>query len=89
MTNTAKITAGVLLGTFIIWGSYETRNIDGDTGRPRHSTPSFPSPTPSSPALTIFEDGSAIDSDGREWPEDTFTWDCHTMGNKICGPGHG
>jgi len=34
----------------------------------------------------IFEDGSARAEDGTTYPEDSFAWDCETMGNKVCGP---
>lgn len=40
--------------------------------------------------MVKFEDGSGIqyDEEGRvvkEYPADTFEWDCETMGNRICG----
>jgi len=44
-----------------------------------------PAPLPA-PGLVIFEDGSGRDDTGHVYPEDTFEWDCETMGNKICGP---
>lgn len=65
------------------------------------STPTFVARDAICPAdstLKIFEDGSgacyrddtgaiATDYDGIKftWPENTFAWDCHTMGNKRCG----
>ena len=43
--------------------------------------------------IEVFEDGSGVLQyvEGTDWhertfPADTFTWDCSTMGNKVCGP---
>lgn len=47
------------------------------------SAPATPAPAP---GLVIFEDGSGVDDTGRTYPEDTFDWDCATMGNKVCAP---
>lgn len=43
------------------------------------------------PAYTVVieEDGSGVqyigDREVATFPEDTFVWDCHTMGNRTCG----
>lgn len=38
---------------------------------------------------TCFIDGGYDENDdrtGKSFPADTFPWNCHTMGNRICGP---
>lgn len=72
-------------------GIYATRGIDSQTGRPvktrieqqdRYGPHGYmPDPAPS----IIFEDGSAVYPDGSTDPENTWTWDCRTMGNRTCG----
>lgn len=41
-------------------------------------------------SLERYEDGSGVlyegDREVATFPEDTFTWDCHTQGNMKCGP---
>lgn len=42
------------------------------------------------PSDDLDYDRYPVTVDGRElsWPEDTFgPWDCHTMGNRVCGKG--
>lgn len=100
MTKATRYTAAALFALTVGYGAYETRHIDGDTGRPRNvqETPEpappaprvwspkpIPSPTPPKPTITIFEDGSARDSNGRTYPAGTYEWNCATMGNRICG----
>lgn len=50
-----------------------------------HHHPSRPSPPP----VVIYEDGSGVqyqgDSEVKTFPEGTFVWNCHRMGNRICG----
>ena len=54
-------------------------------------TPSIP-PTDDRQDIVIYEDGSGVqyapgtNREIRTFPEDTFAWDCATMGNGICGP---
>lgn len=60
----------VLFITTMIWAIWNTRHIDGDTGRP----------VPGSDAHYMGDDNS----DGRI-DEDESGWNCATMGNKICG----
>lgn len=39
--------------------------------------------------IVVEEDGSGVqyhgDTEVRTFPEDTFVWDCTTMGNRRCG----
>jgi hypothetical protein len=38
------------------------------------------------PNVVVFEDGSCVAQLPDNWcQEDEPCWDCHTMGNKICG----
>lgn len=50
----------------------------GDCHRP--STP---------PPVVVYEDGSGVqyqgDTEVKTFPAGTFVWDCHRMGNRICG----
>lgn len=41
------------------------------------------------PNVVVYEDGSGVqyigDMEVRTFPEGTFVWDCHRMGNRRCG----
>jgi hypothetical protein len=44
---------------------------------------------PDKPPIVIYEDGSGVQYQGdievKTFPEGTFVWDCHRMGNRVCG----
>lgn len=65
-------------------------SMSATIGFAAHPAMSTTCPTPaSSPDLVTYEDGSGVlyqgDKEIRTYPEDTFPWDCRTMGNKTCG----
>ena len=45
----------------------------------------FSGPDRTPAPIEVYEDGSARMSDGSSAPEGTYSWDCRTMGNRICG----
>lgn len=58
-----------------IVGHFTSPDLDG--GRATFNREPFPT--------RVFEDGSAEMSDGTSRPEDSFEWNCRTMGNRVCG----
>jgi hypothetical protein len=87
---------GIVVGLLLAAAVTVTPDTTADSAQPVGSCPS-------ASHLMAFEDGSgACYADGGQerypirvrgaelaWPEDTFPWDCHLDGNRICGPGQG
>lgn len=84
LTKRGQICAGLALGAVTMLGGTQA------LPNAEENTPTYNSPATQD--VVIYEDGSGVQYDGdqevKTFPEGTFVWNCHTMGNRICGPTH-